>query len=112
MPTPTRSTHTPGPWKVSGTLISAQGQTVARVLHRYTTTKRRCPPDFEAGATANGTERDANAALIAAAPELVDALENLLADGAGRPKTCGHEYTCICPERQALAALTKAGAAR
>lgn len=51
-------------------------------------------------------EHDAH--LIAAAPELYEALEDMLAESFGAEKSCGHDFTCICPEEKARAALAKA----
>ncbi len=56
------ATHTPGPWLVSETFaIGPAGEVVA------------CTPN-------NHPRREANARLIAAAPELLEALEGLLKD--------------------------------
>ena len=50
-----------------------------------------------------------NARLIAAAPELGEALLLYFQQASGGPKSCGHEFDCICPGDKALAALKKAG---
>lgn len=50
---------------------------------------------------------DAN--LIAAAPELLEALQLLMAEQTGGNKSCGHNgFTCMCPYNKARAAITKA----
>ncbi len=49
--------HTPGPWMYSGVLIKSEKTLVAKVL------------DFK------NESKDANGALIAAAPEMLEALE-------------------------------------
>jgi hypothetical protein len=61
-------------------------------------------PDYEI------TEAEAlnNAHLIAAAPDLLEALEDMLAQASGTPKRCEHEYDCICPNDNARAAIKKA----
>lgn len=51
-------------------------------------------------------EHDTN--LISAAPDLVEALEGLLASIGGGDKQCGHDFTCVCAEDKAKAALAKA----
>ena len=68
--------HTPGPWSVSvedsaGRLfvIAHDKGVVARVTRRVTV--RRKNPDL--------SERDSNARLIAAAPEILEALEDAMA---------------------------------
>lgn len=40
--------------------------------------------------------------------ELLEALKDLLASISGEKKSCGHEFTCICPEDKARAAIAKA----
>lgn len=63
--------HTPGPWAVNGPTISSAptdaaptGYALAHVLNPY------------AGATGAAARVDANAALIAAAPDLLAALQD------------------------------------
>lgn len=62
----------------------------------------------ETGSGGSEAEAEANARLIAAAPDLLAALEDLLAQGAGLPKSCGHLPVCVCPENAARAAIAKA----
>ena len=51
----------------------------------------------------------ANANLIAAAPELLEALQLLMAEQTGGNKSCGHNgFTCMCPYDKARAAIAKA----
>ena len=51
----------------------------------------------------------ANAQLIAAAPELLEALQLLMAEQTGGNKSCGHNgFTCMCPYDKARAAIAKA----
>lgn len=50
-----------------------------------------------------------NAQLIAAAPELLEALQLLMAEQTGGNKSCGHNgFTCMCPYDKARAAIAKA----
>lgn len=42
------------------------------------------------------------------AAEAEDALRDLLAVFSGTPKSCGHEYECVCPTDRARAVLAKA----
>lgn len=81
--------YTPGPWVQMGTSIGVTKGEIAslwdidgRVLY--------------------------NARLIAAAPELLEALSDLLASISGGEKSCGHAFTCICPGDKARAAIAKA----
>ena len=65
--------HTPGPWRSFAGAIYI-GEHTAPVF-----IARTCHPDREKGASiADGHERLANADLIAAAPELLEALEALV----------------------------------
>ncbi|EJJ0354589.1 hypothetical protein NI395_001124 [Salmonella enterica] len=54
-----------------------------------------------------GKER-ANAYLIAAAPELLESLQDFMAESAGNAKSCGHDFECICRFDKARAAIAKA----
>lgn len=47
-------------------------------------------------------------ALIAAAPELLEALQDFMAESSGKPKSCGHDFECICRFDKARAAIAKA----
>ncbi|EBO0868539.1 hypothetical protein DQ487_10500 [Salmonella enterica] len=49
-----------------------------------------------------------NLALIAAAPELLEALQDFMAESAGNTKSCGHDFECICRFDKARAAIAKA----
>lgn len=47
--------------------------------------------------------------LIAAAPELLEALQLLMAEQTGGNKSCGHNgFTCMCSYNKARAAISKA----
>lgn len=50
----------------------------------------------------------ANADLIAAAPELLEALQDLMANASGDAESCGHSFECICRFDKAKAAIAKA----
>ena len=67
-------THTPGPWRVS-----RDSYGIVRIWADYRGEECdvACP---EGDGSINSAERDANARLIAAAPELLTALQGLLAD--------------------------------
>jgi hypothetical protein len=72
-----KSTHTPGPWRITGPNIRADtdlgtGALIATVEHHWHT--RQPYAKFET----SGTELDANARLIASAPDLLAALEYCL----------------------------------
>jgi 23S rRNA maturation mini-RNase III len=64
------STHTPGPWKV----ISRAGYSGHCVADNYT----RSVAAFPSNSKRDETERDANARLIAAAPDLLAALQDII----------------------------------
>lgn len=67
--------HTPGPWRQNGSLITAQGDfgtTIASLP-----CKCDAVPRFADAAARDFAERDANARLIAAAPDLLAALRQL-----------------------------------
>lgn len=85
-------THTPGPWRVEGGLpwqpaVRAGGALIAE--------------------TRNRNDDGANARLIAAAPELLEALRNLLNYSEHSDDTSS---LCVEVEDAARAALAKAGA--
>lgn len=51
----------------------------------------------------------ANQRIMAAAPELLEALQLLMAEQTGGNKSCGHNgFTCMCPYDKARAAIAKA----
>lgn len=81
---------TPGPWSVGGSIIGRgrgdAGVAIARVLRKPACYggKRIETLDTSADAPETGAEIDANARLMAAAPELYDKLEAVLDDIAQR----------------------------
>lgn len=101
--------HTPGPWKASayshvmGCLIDTENERIAAVI----------PVDKA------GDKTKANAALIAAAPELLEALQ-CIADNEEQYCECapeygwygeGHATQCPCGIAQAAIAKAEGGAA-
>lgn len=83
--------HTPGPWAVSGAgrhaLVRGEDLTIVAVRHRL-----------------EGDVHEANACLIAAAPDLLEALEQLLDD----LDALAPAKPCIEAIEQAQAAIAKA----
>ncbi|NUU68164.1 hypothetical protein HQN64_18940 [Enterobacteriaceae bacterium BIT-l23] len=52
---------------------------------------------------------EADARLISAAPELLEALQLIVAEHSGMNKSCGHNgYECTCGYDKARAAISKA----
>lgn len=84
----------PGPWKFGYTddlqtpVIVDANDDVVCVIHEGVTTK--------------------DGKLMAAAPDLLQALSDLLASISGGEKSCGHAFTCICPGDKARSAIAKA----
>ena len=75
-----RARHTTGPWRAQGTEIIQAGPREAWQL-KVAILPTTIDPRPTVGAAAKSLlERDANARLIAAAPELLAALEKLCAD--------------------------------
>ena len=100
-----KSQHTPGPWMTeaeyrdgSPYLIYAKGSIKIADLRNSTPAEA---PETDA-------EFDANAALIAAAPELLEALEDMMSANGGGKKFCGHGFSCNCAWDKARAAISKA----
>jgi len=101
MPTTTvHSKHTPGPWKAipcpSPMDKSAFGVAAVEPM------RGRIDSSLQ-GMT------EANARLIAAAPDLLEACKQLV-NAAYKP--CGHQYDCICAGDLARAAIAKAEGAK
>ena len=95
MTTPTRSTHTPGPWKVysyvtsvgaynKGLDVGCDGRALATVIGAFEEPEP-------------GPEAESNARLIAAAPELLTLVRDLVEDAGilaidgGECPTCGRD---------------------
>jgi hypothetical protein len=49
-----------------------------------------------------------NARLIAAAPELLEVLQDFMSASSGNTQSCGHDFECICRFDKAKAAIAKA----
>lgn len=101
---------TPGPWEIKpeevdrpyirirGTQLGGRYK-IANVLS----------PDYDGVHHREADETRANAHLIAAAPELLQALQLLMAEQTGGNKSCGHNgFTCMCQYDKARAAIAKA----
>lgn len=70
--TDTQPKHTPGPWRPNGNTIELANGMALRVA--------TCTPIGTGYASKGREESRANARLIAAAPDMLDALRGLLAD--------------------------------
>lgn len=46
--------------------------------------------------------------LIAAAPDLMEALQDFMANASGEAESCGHSFECVCRFDKAKAAIAKA----
>ena len=90
------SAHTPGPWTSRGTCIYGSGAKVAEVPSRLTTP----------GATLFPVEATANARLIAAAPELLDALKAFCGDYESKQET--RDISLTAAYQHALTIIAKA----
>ena len=91
--------HTPGPWKIVAGLNYTEADLVAMVQ------SRRSPLAIIAtdqDVTCNNSEADAQ--LIAAAPDLLEALRGVLACGFGEFEDCGPPYEGWPSDRQVKAA--------
>lgn len=90
---------TPGPWRVDpddATSVLASDDRVTIVA-------------CVTGASSNPVTV-ADAHLIAAAPDLLAALKDVLANGGpdASAKSCGHDFYCVCSATAARAAIAKA----
>lgn len=85
--------HTEGPWHVWSEQYPRVGPThnctVAGVF--------ACPSG----------DQQANAQLIAAAPELLQVVKDLLAEMCGSGKSCGHDFCCVCASQKARSIIAK-----
>ena len=83
----TKTSHTAGPWKVSGCRMEYphkhNGKTVLLPIIEHGDENTTCPMIVDVKFTGSILEMEANARLIASAPDMLEALkdaENLLAD--------------------------------
>ncbi|MEG6001056.1 hypothetical protein UXP17_03255 [Enterobacter hormaechei] len=83
--------HTPGPWYWDSEGLGSKDVLVFGKGYPFEMTS------------------EANKRLIAAAPDLLEALQLAFADMSGGMKSCGHNgYTCTCSYEKAKAAISKA----
>ena len=94
------SEHTPGPWHLMGSSIRFRAVDAVGNVHEGLV----CCLESERRLAAN---RDANARLIAAAPELLEALQELVMSVAGEPGA-QHAIGGVHSLRDARAAIAKA----
>lgn len=112
---------TPGPWKTSDhyedvvTVLDGRGFEVVTAEHCLMLQDYaeklgidHWADDERAHLNLSDEEQSANAHLIAAAPELLEALQDFMAESSGNPKSCGHDFECICRFDKARAAISKA----
>ena len=108
--------HTPGPWEVCGSLIAQpikgtdKARAVATVLHCYPIKGKGTPRDYDRAPPEgwNG-EADANARLIAAAPDLLAALKECVTDDANGVMNTGQKARRLAAiDAIARAAIEKA----
>lgn len=104
-------THTPGPWSVFNPRLRTNPTKEARLLVLHPDGERLIARCNEGFSNSKGTlaieEREANARLIAAAPELLAALEALFANCSMIHNVWGDG----CNRKQADAAIAAARAA-
>ena len=92
------SGHTPGPWFVGVTLAPQHGEDVPAIVGDRDSVVALLPGNWNFC-----TKNEANARLIAAAPELLEALERVIRRVDGNSYCLGAEVLAI-----ALPAVTKA----
>lgn len=109
--------HTPGPWVYAIEqdeacepyhIMTKDGLAICDMAVDYSSI-----PDAELIADAKHIVHCVNfhdewVGKIEAADDLLIALEDMLAQGGGMPKSCGHEFYCVCPGEKAIAAIAKA----
>jgi len=89
------SKYTPGPWRTTGLNVRSGDALVAVVVDQWAYEKTPEP------------EKNANARLIAAAPDLLEALKTMVrAFHTYAPKTEGAEYNCVIDARAIIAKAT------
>lgn len=95
-----RNSHTPGPWKVN---------TIGQHWNNQLLTHIEVTFGVDGECVCDTVYEMADANLIAAAPELLEALQLVMSEQSGGDKSCGHNgFTCTCPYDKAKAAIAKA----
>ncbi len=87
---------TPGPWSGKDVRICRQDEASLQLGFIMTSDEKR------------RDEYAANAHLIAAAPELLEALQDFMSSSSGNTQSCGHDFECICRFEKAKRAIAKA----
>lgn len=91
---------TPGPWEsktIHGDLKVIQKGSYEKLAPGMVS--YRCVTELE-------NKHDAK--LIAAATELLEALQDFMANASGETESCGHSFECVCRFDKAKAAIAKA----
>lgn len=98
---------TPGPWGFEHN--SASGDVTFCINVIANGVSEVCYLQSDEEYVPNRAHTVANANLISAAPELLEALQLLMSEQSGGDKSCGHNgFTCTCPYDKAKAAIAKA----
>ena len=90
--------HTPGPWEKKRPYgkfkdeVGVCGKAICTVW-----TRRRVGALSDEIQIVPCDEGEANLRLILKAPEMLDALKNLISAYSGGAKICGHDFDCSCP---------------
>lgn len=91
--------YTKGPWKYVNYGKHWNNNSLNRIEIQY---------GEDGECIADTVYEDADARLISAAPDMYEALKDIVALHSGMPKSCGHTFHCVCPWEKAHAALLKA----
>lgn len=94
---------TPGPWEVDINLTDTTE--IAGIGTRYKTV---CSLSAYEHRCCSIDETNANAKLIASAPELLESLQDLMSSIGGGKKYCAHDFHCNCAWDKAKLAINKA----
>lgn len=99
-----KAQHTPGPWIIEYTAASLS--TLKRdfiITHSDENLRSHICRIFDASLCPEHGESQANARLIAAAPELLEALEKARDELRGLPHSLGYEFTHLQEINSAIA---------
>lgn len=88
---------TPGPWVQDGIEVWAEGDCEHHPIHGK---------DYQNSSCRLGYELEANARLMAAAPELLEALQKAVIEMEGLPHSLGYEFTHLKEMRAIIAKAT------